>query len=625
MKRPSVSMTGPERRRRLLLSALAAVAWIAVAPGRAGAEPFAYVTNAFSPGVSVIDTATDSVAAMVPLPPDRAPIAVAITPDLKRVYVTALDALSTCGTGSVFVIDTATNSLGSNPIAVPCEPTGIAIGPDGSRAYVASRFADSLSVVDTASNTVSGIIALPRGSFPRALAVTPDGRLVYVTEETTGTVLVIDTKTNAPVGAPIRVGSSPQGIAVAPNGKQVYVANNGAPGSSISVIETGSNTITATIGVPDYPTAVAFTPDGKFAYISCAGGATVIDTRLQTVVAGPIPAGGFPGAVAIDSDGRRAYVTNEGSGSVTVIDTASGTVSATIDGMNSPRGVAVAPIPSGVAFTAFEVPGAIVDSYFAPGINDEGVVVGIFSRPDGTSAGFIRSPDGHVRTPVVDPNDHLGSTVLHSINDDEVMVGFYNSDAATSHGFYLIDGRFKTWDLPGAVSTALRAINNRGDLTGSLFVSGSPDEPGTGFIMSRKGALITFTAPDPTLTGLVPEAINDRRAVVGYYTTTTSSGRGFLRGSDGRFSDIVFPGSTRTRAFGINDCGVVVGFYRAIDGSHHGFFGRSGQLHTLDVPGAGDTSARGINNSGRVVGEYSDPVSGPQMFVSSALPGAGCD
>ena len=114
-----------------------------------------------------------------------------------------------------------------------------------------------------------------------------------------------------------------------------------------------------------------------------------------------------------------------------------------------------------VAFTSFDISGAT--SYFVPGINDEGVVVGSWIAADGSTVGFIRSPDGHISTPIVDPNDNSGVTVLRAINDEGVIAGFYG--AIVNNGFLLTEGKFRTVDFPGAASTLLRGINNLGDLS----------------------------------------------------------------------------------------------------------------------------------------------------------------
>ncbi len=47
----------------------------------------------------------------------------------------------------------------------------------------------------------------------------------YITNENDNTVSVIDTATNTVIGSPIPVGNNPYGVAVTPDGSKVYVAN----------------------------------------------------------------------------------------------------------------------------------------------------------------------------------------------------------------------------------------------------------------------------------------------------------------------------------------------------------------------------------------------------------------
>jgi len=200
-----------------------------------------------------------------------------------------------------------------------------------------------------------------------------------------------------------------------------------------------------------------------------------------------------------------------------------------------------------------------------------------------------------------------------------VIAGFYGANAG--NGFLLTEGKFRTVDFPGAVSTALRGINNLGDLSGGYsIVDLNADE--FGFIIPRRGPPISFKLPDPTATGIVPGGINDLRQLVGYYTDATSTLVGFLRQPSGQVVSIIFPGAVSTQVYGINDCGIVVGLYG--DGSTaHGFYGRPGNLHSFDVPGAAATFAQGINNEGRLVGRYA--ADGVQhAFVSGRFAAASC-
>ena len=341
------------RKRTILAATLLAVAALS-APITANAAPFAYVTNAFGPSVSVVDTATNQVAATVTFPAGSVPFAAAITPDLSKVYVTSLDG-STCGESTALhVIDTASNTLGSSPIAVPCEATGLALTPDGKRAYVTSRFTRTISVIDTAAKAIIATITPPDGSILEGIAISPNGQRAYVTAAHLDVVHVIDTDSNTVVSTVVGVGSSPKAVAVSPDGKRVYVTNNHMAGS-VTVIDTATGTAVATIAVGQYPSALAFTPDGSRVYVTNGGidngvfTVSVIDTASYAVVGAPVVVGSFPNSIAITADGTQAYVGNEGSNTVSVIDTATDTVSATLGGMSSPRGVAARAIPPGIA------------------------------------------------------------------------------------------------------------------------------------------------------------------------------------------------------------------------------------------------------------------------------------
>jgi YVTN family beta-propeller protein len=187
-----------------------------------------------------------------------------------------------------------------------------------------------------------------------ALAASPAeaAPFAYITNERGGTVSVIDTATTPPsvVGA-VRVGSNPLGVGVTPDGKHVYVANGGS--QNVSVIDTTTNTVVTGTGFPipvqPFPLALAVNPDGKHVYVAnysyfAANPVWVIDrtTNPNTVVATPGTAGSAPLALAVNPDGKHVYVANSGSNNVSVIDTTSNTVVATVPVLG-PNGVAVTP------------------------------------------------------------------------------------------------------------------------------------------------------------------------------------------------------------------------------------------------------------------------------------------
>ena len=138
------------------------------------------------------------------------------------------------------------------------------------------------------------------------VAITPDGKHAYVANQLSGSVSVIDTVTNTVVATIPFVGfptPSPMGVAITPDGKYAYVTK-GNP-DTVSVIATATNEVVATIpvGVGTYGVAVT-SPDGKYAYVTSLFDNTVsvIATASNTVVGSPIPVGNSPGK---ESPSRR--------------------------------------------------------------------------------------------------------------------------------------------------------------------------------------------------------------------------------------------------------------------------------------------------------------------------------
>jgi YVTN family beta-propeller protein len=171
----------------------------------------------------------------------------------------------------------------------------------------------------------------------------------YITNSGDNTVSVIDTTTDT-VTATIPVGNSPYGVAVTPDGNRVYITNEGD--NTVSVIDTTTNTVTATIPVGGLPEGVAVSPDGSRVYTS--GGVistlreysvSVINTATNTVIATiPIPYGvGVypPNSLSVAPDGSKVYITTLSGGAV--INTATNTVIATFMAGENPADVVVTP------------------------------------------------------------------------------------------------------------------------------------------------------------------------------------------------------------------------------------------------------------------------------------------
>jgi YVTN family beta-propeller protein len=202
----------------------------------------------------------------------------------------------------------------STAIAVGYAPVGVAVSPDGSKAYVTNTGSNDVSVIAVASNTKVATIPVV-GALFAGVAVSPDGKTLYVGNETTiegpfvfheNNLLFIDTATNTSLTAVnLEVGlQTATGIAVTPDGSKVYVAISST--DNVFAIDTKTPSVVATIPVSLEPQGVAVTPDGSKVYVAnqltglettVVGVVSVIDTATNSEAA--VTVGNFPAAFGI--------------------------------------------------------------------------------------------------------------------------------------------------------------------------------------------------------------------------------------------------------------------------------------------------------------------------------------
>ena len=179
------------------------------------------------------------------------------------------------------------------------------------------------------------------------IAVDPGNHTAYVTTYGENTVSVINTISRN-VSATIPVGRSPDDVAVDPGTHTAYVTNYND--STLSVIDTTSGAVTATIPVGKKPMRVALDPGTHTAYVTngrlVSSGSddtvSVIDTVSRTRTA-TISVGKNPGGVAVDPGSHIVYVANRADSTVSVIAPGSRTVTTTIPVARNPVGVAIDP------------------------------------------------------------------------------------------------------------------------------------------------------------------------------------------------------------------------------------------------------------------------------------------
>jgi YVTN family beta-propeller protein len=221
-----------------------------------GARAYVSVFDPARPdnGVVVLDLASSTVGGTVNAGLAR-PFALALTPDGARLFVTNHDG------ADLTVIDTATNSIAGQP-GVPDTPFGIALLADGT-AYLTQYAPGAVTVLDTRDNGVTA--SIPVGAQPFGIAASPDGRRVLAASYGADAVAVIDTASNQVV-ASTPVGRGPRAVAVARDGRHAYVTDTNS--DTVSVLDVGTGAVTATVPVGTTPAGVALSPDGRLAYVT---------------------------------------------------------------------------------------------------------------------------------------------------------------------------------------------------------------------------------------------------------------------------------------------------------------------------------------------------------------------
>jgi YVTN family beta-propeller protein len=204
---------------------------------------------------------------------------------------------------AIAVIDVASNSVLAT---VPLSSDGfnLAVTPTGDRVY-ATTVAGTLYVMD--ANSFDIVDTLSVGAAANGLAFSPDECTLYVTSRDAGTVTAISTVSHR-ITRIYSVGGMPQRIAVAPDGSEIYVANETA---GLNVINVESGIVhSVSFGTPAY--GVGLTPDAEQLYVllPAAGEVQILDrTGLSPIKR--LSVGGTPRNIAFDSRGTTALITTE--------------------------------------------------------------------------------------------------------------------------------------------------------------------------------------------------------------------------------------------------------------------------------------------------------------------------
>jgi len=242
------------------------------------------------------------------------------------------------------------------------------------------------------------------------MALAPDGSKLYVVSGSTN-LSVVDTETNTVV-ATIPLVNRATGIAISSDGRYAYLTfsriiysdtDSGVP-PHVKVVDTSTNSIVTTIqinGISAYgPYGLAITPDGSEVYVTSLGSnkVVVISTATNTVVDSISLVGADgPVGVAITPDGKRAYVANRDNSTVSIIDIVTRTLMATIPVSIGPSrsSTSVAITPNGnKAYMTYRTSGSIAVIDTNPASSSFNQEIGTISTTSTDLGRITIAPDG---------------------------------------------------------------------------------------------------------------------------------------------------------------------------------------------------------------------------------------
>ncbi len=236
--------------------------------------------------------------------------------------------------------------------------SGTVITIKGNNLYLATAVSiggssvSSFTIVD--SSTITAIIGKGANGFIKI--TTPLGifssnqtflftntfnSLGYITNYSSSSVSVVNTTTDAII-ATIRVKANPSGTNISPDKSKVYILTY----TSIDVINTSTNSVITSIAFSSIPKNMCFSQNGQKAYIIFynSNQLSIVDTKTNSII-NNITVGTSPSDLSLNPDGDKLYVTNTNSNDMSVINTSTDVLISTIPLLSNsyPTSFAISP------------------------------------------------------------------------------------------------------------------------------------------------------------------------------------------------------------------------------------------------------------------------------------------
>ena len=278
-----------------------------------------------------------------------------------------------------------------------------------------------------------------------------------------------------------------------------------------------------------------------------------------------------------------------------------------------------------VALQELKFPGSVSTEGW--NVNQDNSIVGHYDSPDGRRHGFIAKPKEGTpqsRPGVVPPAlnytfesidvpgvDFLAVTASSDFGD--YAGNMRSTDDEKDVAFTLINGVFTTYDFPDSQGTYFYALGNDGQAAGHYQDS---DGMYHGVILEN-GELRQYDFPDAVQTEIY--GLSDATgALTGSYIDASGVRRGFSGDTI-----VEAPGASATYADFVSWTGHIVGSYVDAEGIYHAYMRSSvGRFLSIDLPNATNLEyffLHGLNNARAVVGRAKAVGDVPRTYVGSPL------
>ena len=218
-----------------------------------------YAVNTREDSVSSFSPTTVSTATLVTttsLPTGSNPVFVHTT-EIGAMYV------ANFGTGTVAAISTSTNVVLDPQIVVGTHPVALAETPDQKKLYAVNMDSGNVSAITPVDRTVSATITT--GTTPVWAVARSDSARIYVLNSGSGTVSAIDTSSDTLLGS-VPVGAGANYMVYDNKLNRLYVTNPTANTVTALNVATDPPAVLFVVPVAPNPVSVAVLPDGTRAY-----------------------------------------------------------------------------------------------------------------------------------------------------------------------------------------------------------------------------------------------------------------------------------------------------------------------------------------------------------------------